>query len=262
MSASTQIERISAPLPECKVNLMPFHLNHNGTAPISTYFMVDTAKETVGAPSTAQATDSTVPDAQNDTTGVKPNASSDSKMDVDGHLSSVLEDKTAPAEASTSKNRFTSTFRGRVIQGLKVELPTGYVGIVLKPKESSEGRKNGRDERVGSAESAMGRVTRGSSKAQGGKKSKGSVEEEPEEHDIPPDLDGNAKRILAPTSSFSSFIIWHPDIPVDEGRDEYHRSLKEWTQLASVVRSVLLDKKHRNDYPLFSSIVRNRIYLW
>ncbi|KAF4593658.1 hypothetical protein EYR40_008446 [Pleurotus pulmonarius] len=233
MSASTQIERISAPLSECKVNLMPFHLNHDGTAPISTYFMVDTAKETVGAPSTPQATDSTAPDTQNDTTELKPNASSDSTMDVDGNLpSSVLEDKTPPAEASTSKNRFTSTFRGRTIQGLNVELPTGYVGVLLKPKESSEGRKNGRDERGGSAELATGRVTRGSSKR---KKSKGSVEEESEEHGIPPDFDGNAKRILVPTSSFSSFVIWHPDIPVDEGRDEYYRSLKEWTQLASVL---------------------------
>ncbi|KAF9497820.1 hypothetical protein BDN71DRAFT_1444233 [Pleurotus eryngii] len=227
----TQIQRISAPLPTCKINLMPFHLNQDGPAPISTYFMVDAAKEMVGAPSATQVTDSTVPETQDDTTGSKPNVSSD----IDGHLPScLLKDKTA--EASTSKNRFASTFRGRIIQGLNVELPTGYVGLVLKPGESSEGeRKNGRNEREEGGESSTGRVTRDSSKARGEKKSKKSLEEEQEEHGIPPDFDGNVKRILVPTSSFSSFVIWHPDIPVDEGRDEYYRSLKEWTQLASVL---------------------------
>ncbi|KAF7431115.1 hypothetical protein PC9H_006835 [Pleurotus ostreatus] len=235
MSASIQIKHTSVQLPECKVNLMPFHLNHDGPAPISTYFMVDAAKEAIGAPSGTNKTDSTVSDTQDDTTGSKTNAPSDSRMNVDGHLSStVLEDKTA--SSSSSKTRFISTFRGRTIQGLNVELPTGYVGVVLKPKESSEGeRKNVRDERAEGGESSTGRVTRGSSKAQGGKKSKKPVEEEQEEHGIPPDLDENAKRILVPTSSFSSFVIWHPDIPVDEGRDEYYRTLKEWTQLASVL---------------------------
>jgi len=34
---------------------------------------------------------------------------------------------------------------------------------------------------------------------------------------------------------FQRFTLWHPDIPVDEARDEYVRSLKEWVALASEV---------------------------
>jgi hypothetical protein len=42
---------------------------------------------------------------------------------------------------------------------------------------------------------------------------------------------------LIPVSRFSSLTVWSPDIPVDEGKDEYIRSLTEWTKLAAEVRS-------------------------
>jgi len=42
-------------------------------------------------------------------------------------------------------------------------------------------------------------------------------------------------RTLNPTGSFSSFVLWNPDLPVDEAKDEYLRSLNEWTQLAEEV---------------------------
>ena len=32
-------------------------------------------------------------------------------------------------------------------------------------------------------------------------------------------------RVLKPTARFDSFVLWHQDIPVDEGKDEYLRSL-------------------------------------
>jgi hypothetical protein len=44
-------------------------------------------------------------------------------------------------------------------------------------------------------------------------------------------------RLLKPTARFDSFILWHPDNPVDEGQDEYPRSLSEWTKIASEVRA-------------------------
>ena len=44
-------------------------------------------------------------------------------------------------------------------------------------------------------------------------------------------------RVLKPTARFDSFVLWHPDIPVDEGKDEYLRSLSEWTNIASEVRA-------------------------
>jgi ribonuclease H2 non-catalytic Ylr154p-like subunit len=34
---------------------------------------------------------------------------------------------------------------------------------------------------------------------------------------------------------FDSFVLWHRDIPVDEGRDVYLRSLSEWMNIASEV---------------------------
>jgi len=40
---------------------------------------------------------------------------------------------------------------------------------------------------------------------------------------------------LALASTFSSFVVWNPDIPVDEGRDEYIRSLNEWIKLSAMV---------------------------
>ena len=47
-------------------------------------------------------------------------------------------------------------------------------------------------------------------------------------------------RVLCPTGTFGSFVLWHPDIPMDEERDEYLRSLTEWTRLAAEVRCVAL----------------------
>ena len=42
-------------------------------------------------------------------------------------------------------------------------------------------------------------------------------------------------RQLIPTPTFLPFTIWSPDIPVDEGKDEYVRCLVEWTKLAAEV---------------------------
>ena len=42
-------------------------------------------------------------------------------------------------------------------------------------------------------------------------------------------------RVLEPVSTFSSFVLWNADIPANDGRDEYVRSLREWTKLAAEV---------------------------
>jgi hypothetical protein len=44
-------------------------------------------------------------------------------------------------------------------------------------------------------------------------------------------------RRLTPVSRFSSLTVWSPDIPVDEGKDEYLRSLTEWTKLAAEIHA-------------------------
>ena len=53
-------------------------------------------------------------------------------------------------------------------------------------------------------------------------------------------------RTLKPTSTFSSFVLWNADRPVDENKDEYLRSLTEWTKLSAVVSA--------------SSVTRERTY--
>jgi hypothetical protein len=45
-------------------------------------------------------------------------------------------------------------------------------------------------------------------------------------------------KVFEVTGQFQRFAIWHPDVPVDEARDEYTRSLKEWIALASEVRRI------------------------
>ncbi|KAK1225420.1 hypothetical protein PQX77_011645 [Marasmius sp. AFHP31] len=36
---------------------------------------------------------------------------------------------------------------------------------------------------------------------------------------------------LAPASQFSSFILWHPVIPVEAGKDEYNEAILEWMNI-------------------------------
>jgi ribonuclease H2 subunit C len=50
-------------------------------------------------------------------------------------------------------------------------------------------------------------------------------------------VDERPVRLLKPAARFDSFVLWHPDIPVDEGKDEYLRSLSEWVNIAAEVRS-------------------------
>jgi len=47
--------------------------------------------------------------------------------------------------------------------------------------------------------------------------------------------DEETLRVLEPVSTFSSFTIWNPDYPLDEGKDEYLRSLTEWSKLATEI---------------------------
>ncbi len=40
---------------------------------------------------------------------------------------------------------------------------------------------------------------------------------------------------LRPTGKFNSIVVWHPDAPVDSGKDEYIRAIDEWTRLSRIV---------------------------
>ena len=45
-------------------------------------------------------------------------------------------------------------------------------------------------------------------------------------------------QILRPTAKFSNFILWNADADVDEGRDEYLRTLSEYQHLLAEVRLI------------------------
>ncbi|KAG5652736.1 hypothetical protein H0H81_003935 [Sphagnurus paluster] len=246
-------------LKTCSPYLMPFHIDYSGEAPISTYLRVSAAKETVGAPpahknasdnneeslatASGQAGSSQIAEGN----GQEEKAPSDAEVDK----KPVTTAASLAKRVTETTTRFIATFRGRTIQGLKVELPTGYIGVVLRAGKEAEmdkarekktaTRDKAAANRKGNASSKKGRFTR----------SKARVEEDEElEEDHAMDVDveisldteahqllmnDDAIRTLSISSQFSSFVLWHADHPVDEGRDDYVRSLTEWTQLARVI---------------------------
>lgn len=260
-------------LKTCTPNLMPFHIDYSGKAPISTYLRVEAANETVGAPSPEPLKAEEESDIE-----AKPKEGADipeiSESTIVGTDAKPSEAAVAPSSPSLVRRvtdattRFISTFRGRTIQGLKVDLPPGYVGLVLRAdglnatsttgSHGDEVEKKSKGNRKGKAKpkvkapssNAKGRVTRSAARVI-------DVDEEGVDVDMDVDVDENTEtlkpdgevddlpdqittRTLVPSSQFSSFVLWHPDIPVDEARDEYFRSLTEWTRLAHEVRSLPL----------------------
>ena len=149
----------------------------------------------------------------------------------------------------TAQNRrHISTFRGRIIHSLDIDLPEGYTGLVLRTE--GEGISNtsaapSRDGRYGdNARTTVKRVTR-RSKAIVTRDEAGEVELEMSERvvqrvefmDLTEDIERDTEehlptRALIPTARFSSFRLWNADIPADDGADEYCRSLTEWITLA------------------------------
>ncbi|KAF8997890.1 ribonuclease H2, subunit C [Cyathus striatus] len=282
-------------LQECSPNLMPFHIDYTGTAPISMYMRVDAAKEEVGAPAPAPPAATTSKeeeiaavdleegkelvvkidngDMEVDASPVKVAAAttpsteptqdaieSSSSTPVASTSSNFASSSTAPNTGSSSSlaskitdttKRFISTFRGRTIQGLKVDVPEGYTGLVLRGEPDGtvtiQSKKRAAVEKAKPKKAAAklkGRTTRTSKKAAEVEQ----AEEVQEEIEEPMAVDeayhpgqlseGTPVRELVPSSKFSSFVLWHPDIPVDGGRDEYYRALTEWTKLAQEIHRI------------------------
>jgi ribonuclease H2 subunit C len=117
------------------------------------------------------------------------------------------------------------------MQGLKIELPSGYSGVILAGEGAAGKSKTpaikAKIKRVNKPKS-KGRATRSATRADDDEDMDG-------EGDVHEDDDSRKTRTLIPTAQFSSFVLWHPDIPVDAGRDEYLRSLTEWIRLSDEV---------------------------
>ena len=256
MAASITIAHCNgrANLPVRIPHLMPFHIQHTGPAPVSTYFRI---QPHVG-PSSQSPSASDQPlsrrDSQAELTTANLNSEAvlleekeDSSMAVDADptvadpavtaaagVDIVAANAKAPASPvpqsgpirrlSESAKRFISSFRGRTVHGVEVALPKGYVGIVLR----GDANDNPRPYPSKSSKTKYFPARRSRRKP---------TEEEELDEVSPEDEDARPARVLKPTARFDSFVLWNPDIPVDEGRDEYLRSLSEWTSIASEVRA-------------------------
>ncbi|KAF7776323.1 hypothetical protein Agabi119p4_4716 [Agaricus bisporus var. burnettii] len=111
---------------ECKPDLMPFHIEYNGPAPVSVYMKVEGIDR-----------------------GVRKPDSEDVDME-NGAEGPVREEREGMDEAE----RYVSTFRGRRIHGLDVPLPAGYSGLVLRGGGTK--KKKGKEEK---AEEREGELT-------------------------------------------------------------------------------------------------------
>jgi len=215
-------------LPERTPNLMPFNIKYTGTAPVSTYFRPK--------PPPAQAAPPT------DVAGGSQEGTS--------QLSTIT-DTTNPAESNTNletmpdamskEQPLVAAFRGRTIRGTRVSVPDGYIGVVLVGTDV-----NKTNQRSSSPPPLGRRPSRRSGRVV-------HVDEDDEPRDVDmddvgegADADGQEEegdtptRTLTLASVFSSFMVWNPDIPVDEGRDEYVRSLNEWTKLSAMVSHAIV----------------------
>ncbi|KAI0047386.1 ribonuclease H1 small subunit [Auriscalpium vulgare] len=197
----------SAP-PSRTPHLMPFHMKHTGFAPVSTYFHVKPGPST-DAPNQA---------APADPTGEKENIQ---EGDLSVPQGAPVAQSTYQRISATAK-RFVSAFRGRTIHGVEIALPSGYTGLVLRGDRDLRGKV----------------VTSVPSKSAGGRSSRRKAAQREEEEAEEAETNDEPVRVLKPSAQFSSFVLWHPDRPVDEGRDEYLRSLTEWIDLAAEVHRV------------------------
>ncbi|KAI9451036.1 ribonuclease H2, subunit C [Russula earlei] len=225
-------------------HLMPFHIQHTGPAPVSTYFRIrpqmgpeppSSTLETCPAsgnsqtepPTAAADTDVALKEMENTPVASRvnvPNNMTSEGAHADAKTPAPLcAPRTGPIRClSRSAKRFVSSFRGRTVHGVEVPLPTGYAGIVLR------GDANGK---------ALADTSKARRRRIARQRRRNPTEAEDDADGEMPMFaeDGASVRELKPSARFDSFVLWHPDIPVNEGEDEYLRSLSEWLDIAAEI---------------------------
>lgn len=133
-------------------------------------------------------------------------------------------------------------------------LPDGYGGLVLRSDataDETDVKKKGREGKRGEVESLGRRGTRSTRKSKPEpEQTEDDVDmDSPSSTDLPEDV---PTKDLKASHTFTSLVIWNPDIIVDQGKDEYTRALTEWTAVASEVRSMfyMYDLNFTNSYRL------------
>ncbi|KAI9567101.1 ribonuclease H2, subunit C [Boletus coccyginus] len=178
----------------------------------------------------------------------------DTAMEMDSETYPVLD--TVPLDNSSrsarvhttvsrSVERFVAAFRGRQMYGQAVDIPNGYGGLVLRAPLISKG-KGKADAEEASKPLSQNIKTKSKTRAASWRSKRTTVDDIADETkagddgDCCPNSDIDTPplaRKLVPSSTFTSFMLWTPDRPLDEGRDEYARSLVEWTRLATEIHA-------------------------
>jgi ribonuclease H2 subunit C len=140
-----------------------------------------------------------------DASDVEPPTRPDASPD---HLD-IKHSSTRLSTFARSAKRYIASFRGRTVQGLDVPVPEGYRGLVLEVEKSTRPTAN----------SAVNRA-------------KKRVVESSAMNTEAPETPKSLKAI----GEFPSFVVWSPDIPVNETRDKYLTAMAEWAFLAEQVR--------------------------
>lgn len=219
-------------LPECTLNLMPFSIKYTGSAPVSTYFRPKP------------------PPAQGDSLTNVASGSQEgtSQQSTTTDATNPAESNTNPAatlDSTTKEDPLVAAFRGRTVRGTRISVPDGYTGVVLIGAAANETKQ------VSPPPPPAGRRP----SRRSGRVIHVDEDDEPQDVDMVDageGVDDSAQgeeeeaptRMLTLTSAFSSFVVWNPDIPLDEGRDEYIRSLNEWTRLSAMVSHAVGSPAH------------------
>ncbi|KAF8328387.1 ribonuclease H2, subunit C [Cantharellus anzutake] len=203
-------------------HLMPFHIGYSGSAPVSTYFHAKPLDVRTGS-------------------GPGGDTSAAAVTGTSGPQNS------AGGESST-KDAYTAAFRGRSVHGSRILLPEGYSGYVLQSNEpaataaSEASLKRKRTETVSQPAKKNRRLRRTRSVVVKEETEDdiyalmSRVEDEIEVEEVTPAIETVAPtREFTPIGKFDSIMVWHPDVPVDHGQDEYIRAIDEWAKLSNTL---------------------------
>lgn len=148
----------------------------------------------------------------------------------------VKPDSTSNGEEESSsglqrlKKRFKSAFRGRRLKGLAVDVPEGYTGFVLQADNENDSALVNALKKPLVAPPKKTRGTRNHpALAEDEEKSLGQETLETDQSAI------TETKVLRPTGQFNSITIWNPDTEIDEGYDEYIRTLNGYLHLLAEV---------------------------
>ena len=204
------------PLPTCNPNLMPFHIKYTGPAAVSMFIHVEKVMKTEEEEEGEEGKVKKQNDKKKEVLEENPvqaQPTSSSTLTLAPSSETVTETETSNSKdadnTTTSTTRFISSFRGRTVHGLTVDVPTGYTGLLLHGDPQP---------------TVVPHVDRGFSYAL----------DDSVDNDLVMDEEIPLRKLL-PQSTFSSITLWHADRAVDETRDEYYRTLTEWMSLSHEV---------------------------